>query len=232
MEARCSLFERFSENLKPEPRQVICMENLLETAWLSLRVGWCTVSENHQGRTNSISQNDGAQIRCLSVGSVREGSEKEQLPLPELLCGRKLPLQFLPWCRPIQFWVLDTFWYLHICPWYLLSCAQRWSSEPMSPSKSVCGPIKRNICVSSHPQSYHHKTHEFLQPEVLGTSFPGTGALGWGAWYGAGITWFFKRFLWNQDIPPIFIHHTWMWDQPSPYLCPFYSLSVASSVYF
>lgn len=26
-----------------------------------------------------------------------------------------------------------------------------------------------------------------LQPEMLGTSFAAIGALGWGAWYGAGI---------------------------------------------
>ena len=43
----------------------------------------------------------------------------------------------------------------------------------------------------------------FLQPEVVGTYLPGTGTLGWGAWCGAGT-----------PRSRIFIHHTWVRDQP------------------
>ena len=36
--------------------------------------------------------------------------------------------------------------------------------------------------------SFFHQLNPcwFLQPEVVGTYLPGTGTLGWGAWYGAG----------------------------------------------
>ena len=47
-------------------------------------------------------------------------------------------------------------------------------------------------------------SHWFLQPEVMGTYHPGTGTLGWGAWYGAGTPH-------SRDIPPKFLSTTRVW---------------------
>ena len=58
------------------------------------------------------------------------------------------------------------------------------------------------------------QSHWFLKPEVMGISLPGTGTLGGGAWHGAGIP--CPLTSW------IFIHHTWMWDQPILHLQPSY----------
>ena len=41
----------------------------------------------------------------------------------------------------------------------------------------------------------------FLQPEVVGIYLPGTGTLGWGAWYVSGAPC-------SQDIPPEFLFTT------------------------
>ena len=53
--------------------------------------------------------------------------------------------------------------------------------------------------------SFFHQLNPcwFLQPEVVGTYLPGTGTLGWGAWYGAGT----PR---SRDIPPKFLSTTYV----------------------
>ena len=49
-------------------------------------------------------------------------------------------------------------------------------------TKSVCGPPKKCLGLQKPSVSLSLNTHWFLQPEVMGTSLPGTGALGLGAW--------------------------------------------------
>ena len=44
--------------MKHEPRQAICMEKPLKTAWVALKVGWSRASGNRQGGANSVSQVD------------------------------------------------------------------------------------------------------------------------------------------------------------------------------
>ena len=62
---------------------------------------------------------------------------------------------------------------------------QPWSSEGLSPSKSMQGHFKRN-CLGLQKSfvSLSHNPCWFLQPEVMGTSLPGSRTLGWGAWFG------------------------------------------------
>ena len=47
----------------------------------------------------------------------------------------------------------------------------------------------------------------------MGIYFPGTGALGWGAWCGAGTP---------QDSPPEFLSTIGLWDESVLHLCPSY----------
>ena len=84
--------------MKHEPRQAICMEKALETAWVDPQVGWGRASGNHQGGANSVSHVDGVSYMApaRSAPLWEEGSEKEQWPLPALLFGRKLPPQLSP----------------------------------------------------------------------------------------------------------------------------------------
>ena len=53
------LLERFGENLKHKPRQAICMEKTLETAWVVLKIEQDSASGNHQSGVNSRSQVNG-----------------------------------------------------------------------------------------------------------------------------------------------------------------------------
>ena len=107
--------------------------------------------------------------------------------------------------------------HMSLVPFKLLSLS--WSSEGVSLSKSVHRPFKRNcpgfqklsVSLGLNPQP-------FLQPEVMGTSLPGTGTLGWGAWYRAGTPHYSGRIS-AADISLLtFIHHMWVLGQPSPLL--------------
>ena len=96
-----------------------------------------------------------------------------------------------------------------------------WSS--VSPSKSMCGPFKRNCLGLQKPSiSLTLSPHWFLQPEVLGTSLPGTGTLAEGAWCGTGT----PHSSWGTSAAEIsllvFICHMQVWDQPVLYLHPSY----------
>ena len=87
---------------------------------------------------------------------------------------------------------------------------QCWSSEGMSLSKYMCGPFADTAWDSSS-SFYQFKLCWFLQPEVMESYLPGTGTLGWGFRVGLGTS--------LQRYPSqIFIHHTWVWDQPVPHL--------------
>ena len=98
-----------------------------------------------------------------------------------------------------------------------------WSSQRVSPSKSVCGPFKRDCLGLQKPfLSLSLNLHWFIQPEVMGTSLPGTGILAWRAWCWAGTPhnsgWTFA----DKKSFPIFICHMWVWDQTILGLCPSY----------
>ena len=59
----------------------------------------------------------------------------------------------------------------------------------ISPSKIWAK--KYTLYIAKYGNSYSFLSHLFLpvwysQPEIMGTSFLGTGILGWGAWCGAG----------------------------------------------
>ena len=77
---------------------------------------------------------------------------------------------------------------MSLVPFKLLS--QCWSSEGVSLSKFLCGPFKRNCLGLQKPFiSFIHNPQWFLQPEVMGTCLPSTGALVWwgvGSWCEAG----------------------------------------------
>ena len=81
-----------------------------------------------------------------------------------------------------------------------------WSSEEVSLSPCV-GSLRGTACDS---RNFFHwlRPHWFLQPDVVGTYLSCTENLGWG-----GLLW-----GWDSSLPrypsQIFIHHTWMWDQP------------------
>ena len=74
--------------------------------------------------------------------------------------------------------------YVSLVPLELLSL--HWSSEPVISSVSPCTGPFRVMPVS--PATLHH-THAcwFSQAEVMVSSLPSTGNLGWGAWCRAGI---------------------------------------------
>ena len=63
----------------------------------------------------------------------------------------------------------------------------KWGRKGGSLSKSIHGPFKRNCLGLQKPSvSLSHNPYWSLQPEVVGTSLPDTGTLGWGALCGAG----------------------------------------------
>lgn len=58
-----------------------------------------------------------------------------------------------------------------------------------SESKYVCvWTLEECLLFLQLSVSLSHSLCWFSQPEVMGTSLPGTGTLGWGAWLGTGIS--------------------------------------------
>lgn len=63
--------------MQRELRQTICMENILEEAWVGAQVGLGRVRGNHQGSVNGVSQVDGdldmlpTCVQMLGVGRDR-----------------------------------------------------------------------------------------------------------------------------------------------------------------
>ena len=86
--------------------------------------------------------------------------------------------------------------------------AQRGESEKVS----LCVISLRGTAWGSRISFLWLNPHCFLQPYILGTYLPGTGTLSWGLVWG-----------WDSSLlrypSRIFIHHTWMWDQPKPIPC-------------
>ena len=87
------MFERIFKNLKHGPRQAICIEKPLETAWVILKVGWARTSRNHQGGSNCVSQAHGVSNMVLTwqlCGSVSGGLRKGTIASASILSGRKM----------------------------------------------------------------------------------------------------------------------------------------------
>ena len=97
-----------------------------------------------------------------------------------------------------------------------------WSSEGVSPSKSLHRPLKRKCLGLQKPSvPLSHIPHWFLQPTVMGTSLPCTGTMAGGLvedWDSL----FLRKDLHSQGILQIFTCHRWVWGQPIPNLCASY----------
>ena len=77
--------------LKHEPRQAICMERPLKTAWASPRVGRGGASGNHQGGGNSVSQVDEASDMAPTCPLCGSRAQKRNNGLCQHFCvGEKL----------------------------------------------------------------------------------------------------------------------------------------------
>ena len=141
-------------------------------------------------------------------GSVGEGSEKGQWPLPTFLCLGES-------CSPALTLMPDTSVLpcMPLVPFKLLPCC--WSSEGVSLSESVCGLFKRN-CLGL--QMFLPPTQSLLA--FTAKSFEDIPSCHWNPGLG-GLVW-----GWDSSLPrypsQIFIYHTWVRDQPVPFLCPSY----------
>ena len=137
---------------------------------------------------------------CWLSGSVGGGFKKRTMASACHSVWEKAVSQLLPWCQTLHF--------LSLCHWCLLSCypgagAQReWVL-----SKSVCGFFKGHclglqkfLPLTQSPLVFAARSSEDLPSWHWN---PGLVDLGWG-W----DSWFPRYFS------SIFIHYTWMWDQP------------------
>ena len=136
-------------------------------AWVGLWVGRGRVSGDLQGWSNSVSQVDGildmAAVCWLSGGWPRKGTmasaclDARYLSLPLQATGAPQAATLSPEPR-------------------------RSESEQVSP----CVGSLRGTAWGSRSFFHWFNPCWFLQSEVVGTYFPGTGTLGWGAWCGSG----------------------------------------------
>ena len=118
---------------------------------------------------------------CL-LALWQKGSEKKKWLLPAFLSAVSLMLGH---SVPTQ---------LSLVSFKLLF--QHWNSEAMSQSNSMHRPFKRNCLGFQKPSiSLHLNPHWFLQPEVMGTSLPGIGTLGYG-----GLVWDWDTLLLRGDL--------------------------------
>lgn len=112
---------------------------------------------------------------------------------------------------------------MSLTPFELLP--QSWSSEHVSQSasKSMCGPLKKNVFNSSSPL-FHSATlfTGFHNQKLWRTSLPTTGTLGWGVLCGAGTPSSSGDTSAAEISLPILNLHTWMWGQPILHLYPSY----------
>ena len=116
------------------------MEKPRLTGWVGPFVGWDGVSEDFQGRANSVSQVYGVSdmvLACQLCGTMGEGLEEGQWPL--------LPLCLKESCPTAPALMPDTsvFPHMPLVPFMLL-LPWCWRSEGMSLRKSMSGFFKRN----------------------------------------------------------------------------------------
>lgn len=149
------------------------MKKLLKVAWVGLQVWRSMVSGNHQGEVNMLARLMETQTgsQPASAGCVWEGlSQGKVVPASVSLWEKAVPPALalkpdspIPLCMSLAFFKLLT---------------QCWSSEQMSrPAlKSRHRLFKRSAWDSSSLQPYSATISTvFSQPEVMGTSLPGTG---------------------------------------------------------
>ena len=78
-----------------EPGQAFILKSQWE-AWVGPQVGYGKgLRVSTRAEVTMLSRLLETHIWCLPARSVGKGFRKEQLPLPALLSGRKLPFQFL-----------------------------------------------------------------------------------------------------------------------------------------
>ena len=136
---------------------------------------------------------------CWLCSSVGGGFRKWTMASACLSVWEEAVPQVSSWCPTLQF--------LPVCHWCLSSCHPGAGVQMgVSLSKSVCRFFKRNYL--GLQKFLWLSPCWFLQPEVMGTYLPGTGILGWGTWCGRGTSSFLSYSF------QIFVHHTWVWDQP------------------
>ena len=180
------------------------MEKSLLTAWVAHKLG----GPESQG-ISRVGQTVLVRLMECQIwhppgqlcGSVGGWCRKGTMPCPPFCLGA-VP-QILPWSHIL--------WFLPECHWYLSS----WYSDWVILSKCECGFFKRNclgleqfLPLTQSPLVFAARSYGDLSSWHWN---PGLGGLVWG---------------WDSSFPrfpsQIFIHHTWMWDQPILHLCPSY----------
>ena len=184
------------------------MEKPLRTAWVFLKAGCGGSSRHHQVGANSMSQVDGVSYMMLACLPAlwEEGSEKEQQPMPALLSRRKLPPPSLT--RMLDNSVSSC---LSLMPLNLLPHAgvqREWIQV-----RTCIGPFRETAWYSSSPLSPQTQSPlVFIARSYWHISSwlwnPGLGSLGWD-WELSLL----KGSSAAKITLPIFIYHTWVWDQ-------------------
>ena len=194
------------------------MEKSLGTAWVGPQIGGAG-PQNHQGGANSDSQVDGDSDvgpdykLCCGRAKKREDGLCPHFCLGES-CAPPPPLPpaltLMPDFRELNSVPPRT----SVVPYKLLS--QCWSSNRASPSKCVCGPIKRNCLeFAATPSGFHCQ-------KLWGLLFPAREPCTGGTGVGLGPLTPQGGTSAAEISLPILNHHMWIWDQPVPYLCPSY----------
>ena len=126
----------------------------------------------------------------------RRRAQKKNNGLCQHFCqGESCPIQLLPQCHTTRFFL--------ICPWCFSTGTQSkcvWVSPCPSPRTPEAQWLQKLSVSLSQNLNW------FLQAEVMETSFPGSGTLGWWEnWCGAGTPYSSEgNFEASQDIPPNF----------------------------
>ena len=103
--------------------------------------------------------------------------------------------------------------HVSLIPFYLMP--RCWSSERVSPISLCVGPLRENAWDSRNLLSLSYNPAAFHSQKLWGLLFPAleSWAGGPGVWLGPLA----------HGIPlPIFLRHSWVWDQTVPHLCPSY----------
>ena len=137
--------------------------------------------------------------------SVRGGFRKGTVA--HLSVWEKTVPQLLPWWQTLQFFF--------VCHWCLSSCYPGAEAQREWVWVSLCVGFLRGTAWDS--RNFFHGLNPcwFLQPEVMGTYLPGTGALAGGG--GGGWCWAGSSCSW--DIPPKFLSTTCGWETSPLHVC-------------
>ena len=117
----------------------------------------------------------------LACGFAVGGFRKGTMASAHLFVWEKAVLQLLPWCQTFQFFL--------VCCWCLSSCYPGARAQSGWVWVSLCVGSLRGTAWISRCFFHWLNPHWFLQPEIVGTYVPGTGILGWGAWWRGYLVW-------------------------------------------